>query len=238
MGGGEAAREHRGPRGGPLADGGRDCRAASCLRASVSPLPAFPRPHSLPSCGDRERGSEHIRKERPELLEDRERRLEETLQEPLEPPVHGWKLAGSLFTIVVQWLSRVQLFATQWMAALQASLSFTISWGFLRLKRIELMMPSNHLTLCFPFILLASVLPSIRVSSSGLHIRGKEPRQSLRCPRAVPGSFCHRQVDRREEGEAGSLGHRVLATRPLCRSQGGRVGSIQLATSLPPSSSL
>ena len=77
-----------------------------------SPQSCFPRPHSLPSCGDRERGSEPIRKERPELLEDGERRLEDTLQGPLEPPVHGWKLAGSLFTIVVQSLGHVRLFAT------------------------------------------------------------------------------------------------------------------------------
>ena len=63
----------------------------------------------------------------------------------------------------VQLLSRVQLFATTWTAAHQASQSFTISWGLLLL--IELMMPSNHLILCCP-LLLPSIFPSIRVFSS------------------------------------------------------------------------
>ena len=52
---------------------------------------------------------------------------------------------------VVQSLSRVQLFATRWTAAHQASLSFTISKSLLKLMSIELMMPSNHLNLCRPF---------------------------------------------------------------------------------------
>ena len=57
----------------------------------------------------------------------------------------------------------VQLFATPWTAACQASLSFTISWSSLKLKFIESMMPSNHLILCHPLQLLASILPSITV---------------------------------------------------------------------------
>ena len=52
---------------------------------------------------------------------------------------------------LVQSLSHVQLFATPWMAAHQASLSFTISWSLLKLMSIESMMPSNHLILCHPF---------------------------------------------------------------------------------------
>ena len=59
------------------------------------------------------------------------------------------------------------------MAACQASLSFTISWGLLRLMSIELIMPSNHLTLCHPLLLLPSIFPSIRVffNESALYIR-------------------------------------------------------------------
>jgi len=56
----------------------------------------------------------------------------------------------SLF-VVVQSLSCVQLFATPWTAALQASLSFTISWSLLRLMSIESVMPSNHLISVIPF---------------------------------------------------------------------------------------
>ena len=74
---------------------------------------------------------------------------------------------------VVRSLSHVQLYVTPWSAALQASLSFIISQSFLKLMSIESVMPSNHLILCCPFILLPSIFPSIRVFSNGLtlHIR-------------------------------------------------------------------
>ena len=68
----------------------------------------------------------------------------------------------------VQSLSHVRLFATPWTAVHQASLSFTISWSFLRLMSIDLMMPSNHLILCRPLLLLPSIFHSIKVFSSEL----------------------------------------------------------------------
>ena len=73
----------------------------------------------------------------------------------------------------VQSLSRVQLFATPWTAARQASLSITNSQSSLRLMSIESVMPSSHLMLCHPLLLLSSIFPSIRVFSneSALHIR-------------------------------------------------------------------
>ena len=73
----------------------------------------------------------------------------------------------------VQSLSRVQLFATAWTAALQASLSITNSWSLLKRMSIESVISSNHLILCHPLLLLSSVFPSIRVFSneSALHIR-------------------------------------------------------------------
>ena len=67
---------------------------------------------------------------------------------------------------VVQSLSHIRLFVTPWTAAHQASWSFTISWRLLKLMYIELMMSSNHLILCHPFLLLPSIFPSIRVFSS------------------------------------------------------------------------
>ena len=67
--------------------------------------------------------------------------------------------------IVVQSLSRVRLFATSWTAAHQASRSFTISWSLLKLMSIESVMPSNHLILCCPLLLLPSIFPSNRVFS-------------------------------------------------------------------------
>ena len=62
-------------------------------------------------------------------------------------------------------LSPVRLFVTQWTAACQASLSFTISWSLFKLTSIESMMPSNHLILCHT-LLLPSILPSIRIFSN------------------------------------------------------------------------
>ena len=62
---------------------------------------------------------------------------------------------------------------TPWTAARQASLSITNSWSLLKLMYIELVMPSNHLILCRPLLLLPSIFPSIRAFSneSLLHIR-------------------------------------------------------------------
>ena len=67
---------------------------------------------------------------------------------------------------VVQSLNAVQLFATPWTTARQASLSFPISQSLLRFVSIESVMPFNHLILCHPLLLLPSVFPSIRVFSS------------------------------------------------------------------------
>ena len=66
----------------------------------------------------------------------------------------------------VQLLSRVRLFATPWTAARQASLSITNSQSLLKLMSIESVMPSNHLILCHPLLLLPSIFPSIRVFSN------------------------------------------------------------------------
>ena len=73
----------------------------------------------------------------------------------------------------VQSLSRVRLFATPWTARCQASLSITHSRSLLKLMFITLVMPSNHLILCCPLLLLPSIFSSIRVFSneSALHIR-------------------------------------------------------------------
>ena len=82
------------------------------------------------------------------------------------------ELKGIQFSSV-QLLSRFRLFATLWTTACQASLSITNSWSLLKLMSIESVMPSNHLILCLPLLLLPSISPSIRVFSkeSVLHIR-------------------------------------------------------------------
>ena len=66
----------------------------------------------------------------------------------------------------VQLLSHVWLFAAPWTAACQASLSINNSQSSLRLMSIELVMPSNHLILCHPLLLLPSIFPSIRIFSN------------------------------------------------------------------------
>ena len=76
----------------------------------------------------------------------------------------------------VQSLSRVQLFATPWTAAHQASLSITNSWSWLKLTSIESVMPSNHLILCHPLLLLPSIFPSIRVFSNESALRIRWPK--------------------------------------------------------------
>ena len=84
----------------------------------------------------------------------------------------GCRLPKSQFSSV-QSLSHVRLFATSWTAARQTSLSITNSHSLPKLMSIESVMPSTHLTLCRPLLLLLSIFPSINVFSheSALHIR-------------------------------------------------------------------
>ena len=84
--------------------------------------------------------------------------------------------------VVVQLLSHVGLFASPWTAVCQASLSFTVSQSLLKLLSIELVMPSNHLILCHPFLLPPSIFPSIRVFSN-------ESVFHIRCPKYWSFSF-------------------------------------------------
>ena len=76
----------------------------------------------------------------------------------------------------VQWLSRVRLFSTPWIAACQASLSITNSQSLVKPMSIESVMPSNHLILCCPLLLLPPIPPSIRVFSNESTLRMKWPK--------------------------------------------------------------
>ena len=77
--------------------------------------------------------------------------------------MNGWKKHGVVdeksFVAIVQSLSHVRLLVTPWTEACQASLSFTISWSLLKLMSIESVMPTNHLILCRPLLLLPSSFP-------------------------------------------------------------------------------
>ena len=91
----------------------------------------------------------------------------------------------SLMWESVQSLSRVRLFVTPWTAALQASLSITNSWSLLKLMFIESVMPSNHLILCCPLLLLPPILPSISDFSNELTLRMRWPSIGVSASREV-----------------------------------------------------
>ena len=82
----------------------------------------------------------------------------------------------------VQLFSRVRLFATPWIAARQASLSITNSRSSLQLMCIESVMPSSHLILCRPLLLLAPIPPSIRIFSNESTLRMRWPRSYIIWP--------------------------------------------------------
>ena len=79
--------------------------------------------------------------------------------------INSVNLCKNLHISSVHWFSYIWLFVTPWTAARQASLSITNPWSLLKLITIELVMPSNHLILWRPLLLLPSVFPSIRVFS-------------------------------------------------------------------------
>ena len=124
------------------------------------------------------------------LLQEKKRIGEKTCWQEWVPSAHNWqkipdtewgkskkrdwtrcRAVGSAYSI--QSLGRDQLFVTPWTAALQASLSIANSQSLLKLTSFELVMPSSHLILCCPLLVLPSVFPSIRVFSneSVLHIK-------------------------------------------------------------------
>ena len=89
-------------------------------------------------------------------------------------PKQNESLQGNL--VSVQSLSCVQLFATLWNTAHQASLSIINSWSLLKLISIELVMPSNYLILCHPLLLLPSIFPSIKIFSNELALCIRWPK--------------------------------------------------------------
>ena len=88
-------------------------------------------------------------------------------------PKHNESLQDNL--VSVQSLSHVQLFATPWNTAHQASLSIINSWSLLKLMSIELVMPSNYLIFCHP-LLPPSIFPNIRVFSNESVLRSRWPK--------------------------------------------------------------
>ena len=92
------------------------------------------------------------------------------------PCGHNPGLPSEFVLSSVQSLSPVRLFATPWTAACQASLSIITSQSLLKLMFINSVMPSNHLILCHPFLLLPSIFPSIKVFSNELVLHSRWPK--------------------------------------------------------------
>ena len=90
--------------------------------------------------------------------------------------MHGWYWHADGGPVVVQLPSDVWLFTTPWTAVYQASLFFTISWSLPKFVSTESVMPSNHLILCCPLLLLPSIFPRIRVFFN-------ESVLCIRCPK-------------------------------------------------------
>ena len=88
----------------------------------------------------------------------------------------NWHIKFIIAFSSVQSLHRVQLFATPWIAAHHASLSITSSRSSPKLTSIELVMPSSHLILCRPLLLLPPIPPNIRVSSNESTLRMRWPK--------------------------------------------------------------
>ena len=93
---------------------------------------------------------------------------------PMDSP-HMLSTCGAQFSSVKS-LSHVQLFATPWTAACQASLSITNSRSLFKLTSIESVMPSNYLIFCCPLLLLHLIIPSIRVFSDESVVRIRWPK--------------------------------------------------------------
>ena len=87
-----------------------------------------------------------------------------------------WSRMGEFNFSSVQWFSRIRSFVTPWTTACQAFLSITISWSPPKPMSIESVMPSNHLILCHPLLLLPSIFPSVRVCSNELALRIRWPK--------------------------------------------------------------
>ena len=113
----------------------------------------------------------------------------------------------------VQLLSHVQLFATPWTAACQASLSITNSRSMLKLMSIESVRPSNHLILCRPLLLLPSILHSNRVFSNESALRMRWILQSI----GVPASTWVLTMNTQDWSPSGWTGWISLQSKVLLR---------------------
>ena len=132
------------------------------------------------------------------------------------------KCSGLLgYSQSVQSLSCVQLFVTPWNAACQASLSITNCQNLLKLTSIESMMPSSHLILCRPLLLLPSIFCSVRVFSNESVLCIRWPKYSVSASASVL-PIIQSEVSQKEKHQYSILTHmefRKMVTITLCMRQ-------------------
>ena len=120
---------------------------------------------------------------------------------------------ASTVVVAVQSLSHIQLLVTPWTAALQAFPSFTISCSLLRFMSIESMMPSNHLILCRPLLLLPSYFPAS--GSFAMNWLSASGGQSIVCVHAKLLQSCPTLCNPMDSSPPGSSVHRIPQARIL-----------------------
>ena len=120
----------------------------------------------------------------------------------------------TIVTSSVQLLSSVQLFATPWIAARQASLSITNSWSLHKPMSIELVMPSSHLILCHPLLLLPPILPSIRVFSNA-SVAQSCPTLYDPMDCSTPAFPAHHQLPELAQTHVHPVGNAIQPSHPL-----------------------
>ena len=132
-------------------------------------------------------------------------------------PITSWEIYGETVETVlvpfssVQLLSRVLLFATLWIAALQASLSIRNSWSSFRLTYIESVMPSSHLIFYRPLLLLTPIPPSIRVVSNELTLRLRWPKYWSFSFSIIPSKEIPGLISCRNRSDFTFLGSKIIA---------------------------
>ena len=138
--------------------------------------------------------------------------------------------------VVVQSSSCVLFFVTPWTAVYQASLSLTISQSLPKFISNKLVIPSNHLILCYPLLLLPSMFPSIRVFPNELAVRIRWPASASVLPRSIQGWFpltLTGLISLLSMGLSGVFSSTTVWKHQFFRAQPSLLSSSPICTSVP-----
>ena len=129
----------------------------------------------------------------------------------------------SYISSVHQSLSHIQLFTMTWIAACQASLSITISRSSLRLTSIESVMPSNHLILSHPLLLLPTIPPSVRVFSNESTLNAEFKRRARRDKKAFFSDQCKEIEENNRMGKTRDLFKKIRDAKGTFHAKMGSI---------------